>query len=74
MDRADNLPVSPGKLFAARIKSANLSVNDVAFLTGVDRRTVWRWTTGRSEIPNYAVTIIRQSEQLQRLTSRLTSE
>lgn len=45
---------------------------NLARLTGTDRRTVYRWCDGTSEVPLYAETIVRQQLQIRRLLARPT--
>ena len=53
--------------FAAEMDELGLRTTDLARLTGKDRRTVWRWRTGRSPVPEYAWTIMRLQRKVRQL-------
>ncbi len=44
---------------------------DLAKLTGKDRRTVWRWQSGKTPVPDYAWTIVRQQGKIRAITVQL---
>jgi transcriptional regulator with XRE-family HTH domain len=48
---------------------AGLAISELATLCGVDRSTVWRWRTGATEVPTYAVTILTLTKTLNDLSS-----
>lgn len=53
------------------LRTLNLDSSDFAVLTGATRSTVWRWSTGRTPVPAYARTIIRQAFQIRTLVARI---
>lgn len=53
------------------LERLGLTSRDLSAMTGVDRSTVWRWASGRTEIPTYAQTILRQASQIRTLAMRL---
>ena len=55
--------------FNAAIEAARLRPVDLARLVGVTRCTVWRWTSGRSNIPDYVWTIVRLQQRVRELTA-----
>lgn len=55
--------------FADQMARAGLRQVDVAALAGVDRRTVWRWQTGRSPVPAYAERIVEQQLRIKELAA-----
>lgn len=57
--------------FAAAMSEVKLSQGDLAKLTGVYPKSAWRWMTGRSPIPAYAWTIIRDRKKIRELTLEL---
>jgi hypothetical protein len=57
--------------FTAAMDAVKLSQHDMAMLTGKHRRTVWRWRTGRTTVPAYAWTIVRDRRKLRELTLEL---
>jgi len=57
--------------FDAAMKMAKLRQIDMARLAGVDRRTVWRWKSGRTPVPEYAWTIVRLQQRVRVLTAEL---
>ena len=57
--------------FKAAMAAAKLRQIDLAHLAGVNYRTVWRWTTGYSPIPDYAWTIISLQQRVRELTAAL---
>jgi len=57
--------------FADAMSEVRLSQGDIAKLTGVYPRSVWRWVTGRSPIPDYAWTIVRDRKKIRELTLEL---
>ena len=38
---------------------------DLIEMTGKDRRTVWRWMTGKSPVPDYLVGMLAQRRELE---------
>jgi len=57
--------------FTAAMEEVRLSQHDIAKLTGKDRRTIWRWQTGRTPVPAYAWTIVRDRKKIRELTLEL---
>ena len=57
------------RVFNNAMKEARLRPVDMARLAGVDRRTVWRWRSGKSPIPEYAWTIVRLQQRVRELTA-----
>jgi hypothetical protein len=57
--------------FCAAMDEVRLSQRDIVKLTGKDRATVWRWQTGRSPVPTYAWTIVRDRKKIRELTLEL---
>ena len=57
--------------FTAAMDEVKLSQHDMAMLTGKHRRTIWRWRTGRTDVPAYAWTIVRDRKKLRELTLEL---
>ena len=55
--------------FNAVMQDAKLRPIDLARLAGVDRRTVWRWRSGHSPVPDYAWTIVRLQQRVRELTA-----
>ncbi len=57
------------KEFNIAMEAARLRPTDLARLSGVDRRTVWRWRSGNSPVPDYAWTIVRLQQRVRDLTA-----
>ncbi len=58
--------------FAALVKRSGLRQVALARLTGrEDRRTVWRWCRGHTEVPANARTIVRQQLRIRALAEAL---
>lgn len=55
---------------AGQLRSIDWTADDLIRATGRDRRTVWRWLTGRTEVPVYVRTILQQ----QRIIAELQIE
>ena len=55
--------------FNDAMAAAKLRQVDMARLAGVDRRTVWRWTSGKTIVPEYAWTIVRLQQRVRDLTA-----
>lgn len=69
-DREDR-HMMPYDEFTNAMAQVRLSQRDIAKLTGKDRRTVWRWQTGRTSVPAYAWTIVRDRKKIRELTLEL---
>ncbi len=54
--------------FSAAMAEVKLRQCDMARLTGKDRRTVWRWQSGKTPVPDYAWTIVRMQKKVRDLT------
>jgi len=57
--------------FDGAMELAKLRQVDMARLAGVDRRTVWRWKSGKTPVPEYAWTIVRLQQRVRNLTAQL---
>lgn len=55
--------------FSEVLRASGLRQVDIAKLTGKDRRTVWRWCKGHTEVPEYAWTIVRQQHRIKLLAA-----
>ena len=42
-------------------------------LTGTNRKTVWRWCHGHTDVPAYAWTILRQQNRIRELAGHLVN-
>ena len=67
----DTLIMASADEFAVALEAVKLSHHDIAKLTGVDRRTVWRWLNGRTPVPAYVWTILRDRKKIRELTLEL---
>lgn len=57
--------------FRAELTRAGLTQSDMMRLTGTNRKTVWRWYHGHSDVPAYVWTILRQQNRIRELASQL---
>lgn len=65
--RAARDAVTAGELFKQAMRQSGLAPGDVSKLTGVDRCTVWRWTNGKTPVPQYAWTVVEQQQRIRSL-------
>ena len=57
--------------FRAELERAGLCQADLMRLTGTNRKTVWRWCHGHTDVPAYAWTILRQQNRIRELAGHL---
>ncbi len=63
--------MNPHEQFNNAMAEVKLRQCDLARLTGHNRRTIWRWQTGKSDVPAYAWTIVRNHKKIRELTAEL---
>lgn len=59
--------MTAGPSFKQAMLDAGLRQVDISTLTGVDRCTVWRWTKGKTPVPQYAWTVVKQQQRIKAL-------
>ena len=64
--------MTEAQLLQDAMAEIGLRKRDLVHLTGVDRRTVWRWFNGQSEVPVYARTIVDQQVRIRKLVDQIT--